>query len=110
MESRGIISKYVALVDRHKLDPTIMVFCSVSIEQQGREAIKNFNKAVTEIPEVVECYVMGGNVDFLIKVIVKDLDSYYHLVTSKLLALDNVKEVKSSFVLEEAKYSTAIPV
>ena len=109
-EKEGVIDKYVAILDAKKLTPSMVVFCSVSLENQKLEAIEDFGKAVHALEEVVECYLMGGANDFLLKVIVEDLQSYHQFSSGKLAALPNVKEIKSTFVLNEVKHSNAIPL
>jgi Lrp/AsnC family transcriptional regulator len=109
-DQHGVIDKYVAVVNRDSLPTVMTVFCTVSLESQKLEAIHAFNKAIDDIPEVVECYLMGGANDFLLKVIVKDLQSYHEFSSGKLAALSNVSEIKSTFVLNEVKRSTVIPI
>ena len=110
MERDGIIDKYVAMVNQKKLPASMVVFCTVLLESQKLEEIKKFNAAIYKIPEVVECYLMGGSNDFLLKVIVKDLNAYHLFSSGKLAALSNVREIKSSFVLNEVKRSTVYPI
>lgn len=110
LEKEGIISKYVAIVDSKKITPSIMVFCSVSLDVQKLDRIKLFGKAVNDLPEVVECYLTGGAFDFLLKVVVRDLDAYHEFSSGKLAALPNVSQIKSSFVLNELKHSTVFPM
>ncbi len=109
-EKEGIIEKYVAILDRKKINPSIVVFCSVSLETQKLEEIKLFSEAIAHIPEVMQCYLMGGANDFLLKVVVKDLDAYHQFSSGKLAALPNVGQIKSTFVLDEVKRSTVYPV
>ncbi len=109
-EREGIIEKYVAILDRKKLDSSMVVFCSVSLESQKLEEIQRFSQAVAQIPEVLECYLMGGANDFLLKVVVKDLDAYHQFSSGKLAALPNVDQIKSTFVLNEVKRSTVFPL
>ena len=109
-EKEGVIKKYVAVLDSEKLESSIVVFCSVSLESQQLEKIKKFSEAVEEIPEVIECYLMGGVNDFQLKVIVKDLKSYHQFSSGKLAALPNVAQIKSTFVLHEVKRSTVVPL
>lgn len=106
----GIIKKYVAVLDYNKLEDAMVVYCSVSLENQKLEAINQFKQAIDEIPEVVECYLMGGVNDFLLKVVVKDLQAYHLFSSGKLAALPNVSNIKSTFVLEEVKRSTVTPL
>ena len=109
-EREGIIKKYVAVLDTNKIENSMVVFCSVSLESQKLAAIEIFSKAVEKIPEVIDCYLMGGANDFLLKVVVKDLQAYHQFSSGKLAALPNVSQIKSTFVLNEVKRSTVIPL
>jgi Lrp/AsnC family transcriptional regulator len=88
----------------------MIVFCSVSLENQKLVQINAFKEAIQNIPEVLECYLMGGANDFLLKVAVKDLQSYHQFSSGKLAALPNVSQIKSTFVLNEVKRSTVFPI
>lgn len=109
-EKEGVIEKYVAIVNRQLISNAMIVFCSVSLDSQKLEEIQAFSDAVLQIPEVMECYLMGGVNDFLLKVAVKDLDAYHHFSSGKLAALPNVAQIKSTFVLNEIKRSTVLPL
>ena len=109
-EREGIIEKYVAILNRKKVSPSIVVFCSVSLETQKLEEIKLFSEEIADIPEVMQCYLMGGANDFLLKVVVKDLDAYHQFSSGKLAALPNVGQIKSTFVLHEVKRTTVYPI
>lgn len=109
-DQEGIIKKYVGVLDTTKLETAMVVFCSVSLESQKLDALESFDKAIADIPEVVECYLMGGANDFLLKVVVKDLQAYHTFSSGKLAALPNVSQIKSTFVLNEVKRSTVIPI
>jgi len=109
-EREGIINKYVAVLDTDKLENLMVVFCQVSLENQKLEALKDFNKAIENIEEVMECYLMGGANDFLLKVVVKDLNAYHQFSSGILAALPNVSQIKSTFVLNEVKRSTVVPL
>jgi len=109
-EQEGLIKKYVGVLDPSKLDTVMVVFCSVSLESQKLDALESFDKAIADIPEVVECYLMGGANDFLLKVVVKDLQAYHTFSSGKLAALPNVSQIKSTFVLNEVKRATVIPL
>lgn len=109
-DREGIVDRYVAVVNRELLAPSMVVFCSVSLESQKLEEIEKFSQAIAQIPEVLECYLMGGANDFLLKVVVSDLSAYHRFSTGKLAALPNVGQIKSTFVLNEIKRSTVYPV
>jgi len=110
LEVRGAIAKYVAIVNRKALPTSMIVFCSVMLDSQKLEEIELFKKAVLKISEVLECYLMGGTNDFLLKVVVKDLEAYHQFSSGKLATLPNVSQIKSEFVLHEVKHSTVYPV
>ena len=110
LEKSGVIDKYVAVVNREKLDSNMVVFCTVTLDSQKLEQINKFNDAISQIPEVVECYLMGGSNDFLLKVVVKDLNEYHLFSSGKLAALPNLSQIRSTFVLNEIKKSTVFPV
>jgi len=110
LEREGVIEKYVAVVNRKKLPSSMIVFCSVRLVEQRLEEIEKFKAAISEIPEVLECYLMGGSSDFLLKVVVRDLEAYHRFSSGKLAALPNVSQIKSFFVLDEVKRSTVLPV
>ncbi|PHR48077.1 MAG: AsnC family transcriptional regulator [Fluviicola sp.] len=110
LENEGIIEKYVAIVNRQKLKGGMFVFCSVSLEVQKLEHIERFKAEISEIPEVMECYLMGGANDFLLKLHVNDLNAYHQFSSGKLAALDNVSQIKSTFVLDVVKKESAIEV
>lgn len=109
LEKDGYIKKYVALLDKEKLDKGLIVFCNVSLKQHTNV---NGRKLVTEIqsiPEVVECYNIAGDYDFLLKILVKDMPAYQKFVLGVLGTLKSIGSVKSIFVMGEIKHSTVVP-
>ena len=109
-EREGIIEKYVAVLNRKLVSSSMVIFCSVSLDSQKLEQIEAFSMAVKNIPEVMECYLMGGANDFLLKVAVRDLDAYHQFSSGKLAKLPNVAQIKSTFVLNEIKRSSVFPL
>jgi len=109
-DKEGIIEKYVAVLNHKMVSKSMVVFCSVSLESQKLEKIQQFSEAIKKIPEVLECYLMGGANDFLLKVVVADLNAYHQFSSGKLAALPNVGQIKSTFVLNEIKCSTVYPL
>jgi len=109
-EREGIVEKYVAVLNPNRIASSMVVFCSVSLESQKLEAIEAFGEAIREIPEVIECYLMGGANDFLLKVVVENLQAYHEFSSGRLAALPSVSQIRSTFVLNEVKRSTVIPV
>jgi Lrp/AsnC family leucine-responsive transcriptional regulator len=109
LEKEGFIKKYVALLDKEKLDRGLTVFCNVSLKQHTKENGKKFVAEIQSLPEVVECYNIAGDYDFLLKILVKDMPAYQTFVLSGLGSLKSIGSVKSIFVMGEIKHSTAIP-
>lgn len=109
-DREGVIKKYVAVLDSNAVSSSMIVFCFVSLDNQKLSELEEFGKAIEDIPEVIECYLMGGASDFFLKVVVKDLQAYHQFASGKLATLPNVSQIKSSFVLHEVKRSTVIPV
>jgi DNA-binding Lrp family transcriptional regulator len=110
LEQNGFIKDYVALLDRHKVGVPLMVFCTVSLNIQNAEYIAMFNERIKGIEEIVECYLTGGVFDFVLKIIVKDLEAYNNLASNRIATIPNVGKIQSSFVLTDVKNSTAIPL
>ncbi len=110
LEQEGFIARYTAIIEKEKIESSITVFSFVSLEVQKGYLMDDFLEMVSGFPEVVECFVVGGEFDFLLKVIVKNLDAYYGFAKSKIATLPNVGVVKSAFVLKEVKDETAFPL
>jgi Lrp/AsnC family transcriptional regulator len=109
LEQDGVIKKYVAIINPKLVTTSITVFCSVSLDVQKLEQLHQFNEAISIVPQVVECYLMGGAFDYQLKVIVKDLEEYHHFSSGILAAIPNVSQIKSAFVLNEVKHTTSYP-
>lgn len=109
LEKSDVIDKYVALVNRKEYTPSIIVFLTGSLKVNKFEETQAFYDTVLAIEEVLECYLLGGEKDFMLKVIAKDLDSYHEFYSAKIGSIPHVGEIRSSFVLKEVKYSTKIP-
>ena len=110
MENSGIISKYVALLDQKKVDRNLIVFISISLKNHARSYLENFIAKINDYPEIMECYHIAGNFDFLLKAQLKDMEAYQQFILSKLSVDNNIAQVQSSFVLSKNKYSTALVV
>ncbi|MDR6196436.1 Lrp/AsnC family transcriptional regulator [Siphonobacter sp. SORGH_AS_0500] len=108
LENQKIIEKYVALVDRKRIGRGMMVYCFVTLDKQRQESFQEFNEAIRKLPEVLECSVVSGNFDYLLKVIVADMEAYNTFYQSKLSVLSSVSHMSSSFVMEEVKSTTLI--
>ena len=110
LEERGVISRYMALVDQKSVGLHVSVFISIKLERQKEEDLDRFARAISGWEEVLECYLMTGNRDYLLRVVAADLASYEHFLKTKLTRLDGIASIESSFALSQVKYSIALPV
>lgn len=110
LEKHGVISSYVALVNGKKLGKQLTVFVNISISKHGKDALNGFVKAITKFPEVMECHHISGDADFLLKLILTDIDAYNTFILDKLSVIPNIGKVESRFSLSERKNTTAIPI
>jgi Lrp/AsnC family leucine-responsive transcriptional regulator len=110
LEREGFIRKYVALADKNKLDKTLMAYCHLSLKDQSKAFMEKFEGEVTAIPEVVECYHIAGDFDYMLKVLVKDMAAYQLFIVERLGIIENIAKAQSFFVLSEVLYETAIPI
>ncbi|MBO9636536.1 Lrp/AsnC family transcriptional regulator [Siphonobacter aquaeclarae] len=108
LENQGIIEKYVALVNRKRIGRAMMVYCFVTLDKQRREGFQEFNEAIRQLPEILECSVVSGNFDYLLKIVVADMEAYNTFYQSKLSVLSSVSHMSSSFVMEEVKSTTLL--
>ena len=106
----GVIKKRVALVDGNAIDLKVSVFIHVTLEKQIEENLSAFEAAIESRPEVVECYLMTGESDYLLRVVVPDLEAYERFLMEHLTRIPGVSNIKSSFALNQVKYSTALPL
>lgn len=110
LEQRGVISGYMALVDQKAVGLPVSVFISIKLIRQKEEDLARFAKAIVKWDEVLECYLMTGNRDYLLRVVSADLASYEAFLKTKLTRLDGIASIESSFALSQVKYSIALPV
>lgn len=110
LEQRGVISGYMALVDQRAVGLPVSVFISIKLVRQKEEDLDRFARAISKWDEVLECYLMTGNRDYLLRVVAADLASYEAFLKNKLTRLDGVASIESSFALSQVKYSIALPV
>ena len=110
LEKAGVIRRYVALVDPRKVGLGLMAFVNVKLEKRGRMPTDAFAKAVREWPEVVGCHALTGDMDYLLRIHVEDLQHFSDFVMNSLLKHPGVIDVKSSFVLESVKETPALPL
>jgi Lrp/AsnC family leucine-responsive transcriptional regulator len=105
-----VVRQYVALLDPAKVGLTLLAYVNVKLEKRGKMPIDDFSEAVQAWPEVVACYSMTGDMDYLLRVQVEDLDHYTRFMMDRLLKQAGVIDVRSNFVLERIKDTTALPL
>ena len=110
LEEAGVIRHRVTLLDPDQLNLAVNVFVQVSLGVQQEEALNAFEAAVQAIPEIVECYTVSGDRDFLLRVVVEDVTAYERLLKSTLVHLPEVANLSSTFALRQVKYSTELPL
>ncbi|NJB81301.1 Lrp/AsnC family transcriptional regulator [Wenyingzhuangia aestuarii] len=110
LEKNGYITKHVALLDRSLLGKKLIVFCNIKLREHTKEIGENFVKDITSLPQVTECYNISGDFDFLLKVMVRDMDDYQDFVLNHLGSVPNVGSAHSTFVMAEIKNTTEIPI
>lgn len=110
LEREGFIRRRVALVDRHKVGLNAHIFAQIKLNAHGRANLDEFAEAIRELPEVLECYVLMGSVDFLIRVVAPDIEAYERFFFDRLSQLPGVQEVNSTVALSEIKATTALPI
>jgi DNA-binding Lrp family transcriptional regulator len=107
MEKLGVIRRYVALLDREKIDKEMIAICNVKLKEHTQAVLYKFEKAIVKFDEVMEVQCLSGDVDYSMKVVCKDIKSYQEFVMNKLASIENVANVQSFFVMKEIKFETA---
>jgi Lrp/AsnC family leucine-responsive transcriptional regulator len=110
LENQNIITDYVALIDKKKVEKSFLVFCHVKLTQHSKQYIQSFEKEILKLEEVSECFHVSGDYDYIIKVYLKDMEAYREFMVTKLTAIPNIGSTHSSFAIEEVKNSTHIEV
>lgn len=110
LEEGGLVARYVTLLDAKKLGLTVSVLVQVTLERQVEKALDGFERAVLERPEVMECYLMTGDADYLLRVVVPDVPAFERFILDFLSRVPGVGNIKSSFALKQVKYQTALPL
>lgn len=99
MEENGVIKQYVTLVNHEKIKKGLMAICYVSLKQHGKNAGVKFIKTIAELNEVIECFSISGEFDFMLKVICEDMNAYYNFHVNKLSEIENMGHIQSIFVM-----------
>jgi DNA-binding Lrp family transcriptional regulator len=110
LEQNGTINRYVALLNPAAVGLPVSVFVQVTLERQVEKALESFEAAVAHRPEVMECYLMTGDADYLLRVVVASIDDYERFLVNELTTIPGVASIKSSFALKQVKYRTDLPL
>ena len=110
LEQAGIIKRYAAIVDSKAVGLPISIFVNVTLHAQERSGLEEFEASIRKYQEVMECYLMTGSFDYMLRVVVPDLESYEHFLAEKLTRTPGVANIQSSFALKQVVYKTQLPL
>lgn len=110
LEASGVIARYVALANPAKLGIGLNVFINISLKEQSKAALAEFEQRIAEHEEVMECYLMTGDSDYLIRVAVADLPALEKFILEQLTPIPGIEKIRSSFALKQVRYKTALPL
>lgn len=110
LERNGVITQYVALVDKEKVRRDFMVLCQIRLVQHTKENVLKFEREILKLEEVSECFHVGGDYDYILKIHVEDMKSYREFMLTKLTTINNIGNTQSSFVINEVKNSPAVHI
>jgi DNA-binding Lrp family transcriptional regulator len=110
LEQAGVVRKYAAIVEPKAIGLPVNIFVSVTLEKQVEDWLERFEAALRDRPEVMECYLMTGESDYLLRVVVSDLQAYEKFVLEHLTRIPGIAGIKSSFALKQVQYKTALPL
>lgn len=110
LQASGVIRQYVALLDAQQLGLNLNVFISISLKQQTRAALEAFEARVCAREEVMECYLMTGDADYLIRVALPDMAALERFILEQLSPMKEIEKIRSSFALKQVRYKTALPL
>jgi len=110
LEAGGVIQRYVALTQPQALGLGLNVFISISLKEQSKAALAEFERRIAEHDEVMECYLMTGDSDYLIRVAIADMGALEKFILEQLTPIPGVEKIRSSFALKQVRYKTALPL
>ena len=108
LENQKVIEKYVAIVNKNKIEKSFLVFCHIKLMQHSKEYLNTFEYEILKLEEVSECFHVSGDYDYILKIYVKDMDAYRSFVVTKLTAIKHIGSTHSTFAIEQVKNTTAI--
>lgn len=110
LERNKVISGYVAILHPEKVDKSFRVFCQIKLIQHTKSNVMKFEAEVVKLPEVLECYHVSGEYDYILKVLVKDMEAYREFMLTKLTTLEHIGSTQSTFSINQVKSTTALPI
>jgi Lrp/AsnC family transcriptional regulator, leucine-responsive regulatory protein len=110
LETNGVIQRYVALADPKALGLGLNVFINISLKEQSKKSLAEFERRIAEHDEVMECYLMTGDSDYLIRVAVADIGALEKFILNQLTPIPGIEKIRSSFALKQVRYKTALPL
>jgi len=110
LEREGVIDRYVTILDKKKLGNLLVVYCQVTLDRQTRDAFADFDAAIRELPEVLECNRVSGTFDYLLKIVSRDMETYNRFYQERLSVIAGTLHISSFFVMAEVKNSTIVPL
>jgi Lrp/AsnC family leucine-responsive transcriptional regulator len=110
MEDEGLIERYVTLLNPERLGVGLTVFVNVRLNTQSAKTFEAFEAAIRKLPQVVGCYLLAGNYDYLVQVRVADVEAFRSFIRDRLVTIDGIGATQSNIVLEETKWTTALPL
>ncbi len=108
LEKSEVITKYVALVDKKRINKSFVVLCHVKLIQHIKDFVLQFEREILKLPEIAECYHVSGDYDYILKIHVEDMEAYRDFMVTKLTAISNIGSTQSTFIINEVKHTTAI--
>lgn len=108
LEKEGVIEKYVVLLNASKIDRNFVVFCHLKLIQHTKEFISKFESQIIKLPEVLECHHVSGDYDYILKILVKDMEAYRSFLVTKLTTLEHIGSTHSTFMISEVKKTTVV--
>ena len=110
LERAGVIEKYVAVINKEKIDKSFTVFCHIKLVQHSNTYLTKFESEVIQLDEVLECFNVSGEYDYILKVVVKNMKAYRKFINTKLTMLDHIGSTHSVFIISELKNTTQVQV
>jgi Lrp/AsnC family leucine-responsive transcriptional regulator len=110
LEREGVIENYVALLKKEKVHKAFVAFCHIKLIQHSKDYVIKFEKDVANLEEVLECYHISGDYDYLLKVLVKDMEAYREFMVKKLTTINHIGSTHTTFMISEVKHTTALKI